>query len=269
MSFDRPFLETLGFHDDGTTDTDLPDGLADGMIEQTIHYALRAKVDFSYTDSLPKQVWQEYVLNYANTNEARSNWRPLFWERLRPLVIDGGLNMSSVVRTVNANMWEILAPAGKEAIVFQSGSTPLIFDPMSILAFGYASCTGTSILLVNVLRTLGVPARIAGTAAWYQNATQGNHNWVEVWRNGTWYFLEPSPGAPGARRVDDLEQPPCQRWFCHPSRFGNHPANTTLVYAARLDGRSGVSYPLAWEPGNVGVPGEDVSTYYRRVCGAC
>jgi hypothetical protein len=264
MSFDRPFLETLGFHD-GAVDTHLPDGLADGMIGQTIHYALRAKVELPYTDSLPKEVWQEYVLNYANTNEARSNWRPLFWEKLRPLVTDG-MNISSVASVVNANMWKILAPAGSESIVFKSGSTPLIFDPMSILAWGYASCTGVSILLVNTLRTLGVPARIAGTVAWYQDPAKGNHNWVEVWMDGHWYFLEPSPGQAS---VDCLELPPCQRWFCHKSRFGSNPVNTTLVYAARLDGRSSVCYPLAWEAGNFGVPGEDVSHYYRNACGEC
>lgn len=269
MAFDLPFLETLGFHDDNNNHhhQKLPDGLENGMIGQTIEYALRAKREFNYTDQLPKEIWQEYVLNYANTNEARSNWRPLLWEKLRSLVTPAMSNdIPAVVRTANTEMWKILAPAGSESIVFKSGSTPLVFDPMSILAFGYASCTGCSILLVNALRTLGVPARLAGTAAWWQDVTKGNHNWVEVWNRGQWYFLEPSPGmAPD--QVDDLDKPARSRWFCQPDRFGPFAQNTTQVYAARLDSRTSVRYPVAWEPTNRQVPGEDVSVYYRKVCG--
>lgn len=263
MPFDLPFLETLGFHDDATED--LPDGLDDGMIGQTIAYALRAKLEFNYTDVLPKEIWQEYVLNYANTNEARSNWRPLLWKKLRHLVKpDMHNNISAVVRTVNAEMWKLLAPADSECIVFKSGSTPLIFDPMSIMTFGYASCTGTSILLVNALRTLGIPARMAGTAAWGQEPSHGNHNWVEVYKDGKWLFLEPSPGL---SHVDDLDQPPHTRWFCNRKKFGPYSHNTTLVYAARLTRGKGISYPIAWELSNKDVPGEDVSAYYRHVCG--
>jgi len=263
MPFDLPFLETHGFHDDDNSD--LPDGLDDGMIGRTIAYALRAKQEFNYTDTLPKEIWQEYVLNYANTNEARSNWRPLLWKKLRHLVTPEMYNnISAVVRTTNAEMWKLLAPTDSECIVFKSGSTPLIFDPMSIMTFGYASCTGTSILLVNALRTLGVPARMAGTAAWNQNISQGNHNWVEVYKDGGWYFLEP---APGLSDVDDLERPPHARWFCNTKSFGPISHNTTLVYAARLTRGRGVSYPMAWELGNTDVPGEDVSRYYRDVCG--
>ena len=263
MPFDLPFLETLGFHDDDTHG--LPDGLDDGMIGQTIAYALRAKQEFNYTDALPKEIWQEYVLNYANTNEARSNWRPLLWKKLRHLVQpDMHNNISAVVRIVNAEMWKLLAPADSDCIVFKSGSTPIIFDPMSIMTFGYASCTGTSILFVNALRTLGVPARIAGTAAWGQNASQGNHNWVEVYKDGEWFFLEPSQDL---STVDDLERPPHTRWFCDRKNFGPFSHNTTLVYAARLTRGQGVSYPMAWELGNADVPGEDVSAYYRKMCG--
>ena len=57
MPFDLPFLETLGFHD-GADDA-LPDGLDDGMVGQTIAYALHAKQEFPYSDGLPKEIWQE------------------------------------------------------------------------------------------------------------------------------------------------------------------------------------------------------------------
>ena len=269
MDFDLPFLETMGFHEEG----DLPDGLDVGMIGVTIDYALRAKVEFEYTDQLPLEIFQEFVLNYANGNEARSNWRPLLWQKLRFLIQPTTDSIADVVHNLNAKMWSLLAPPDQKVIYFKAQSTPLIFDTMSILAFGYASCTGTSILFVNALRTMGVPARLVGTAAWNQQREKGNHNWVEVWDNGEWYFLEPSlstdPQKP-ADSVDDLERDPCSRWFCEQSRFTGHPSNTTYVYAARLESiHHSTFFPLAWEWTNQAVPGEDVSQFYLDRCGQC
>ena len=61
-----------------------------------------------------------------------------------------------VVRALNSNMWTskvyimeickvFLSVACQylgHNVTFKSSQTPLIFDPMSTLVFGYASCTG-------------------------------------------------------------------------------------------------------------------------------
>ena len=70
MEFDLPFLETLGFDEEGASE-DLPDGLGDGMVGKTIELALQTKIDFPHADEIPYEIWCEFVLNYANTNEAR------------------------------------------------------------------------------------------------------------------------------------------------------------------------------------------------------
>jgi hypothetical protein len=294
MAMDQPFLATLGF--DTTNDRDdetLPDGLAGGLIGPTIDLALETKRLFPTTDNLPRHIWQEYVLNYANTNEARSNWRPLIRSKLEQAglvsfnsstsLYQATMNRSipELVQLINTHLWHVLAPPEQESLVFVSGQTPLIFDPMSVLAFGYASCTGFAILLVNALRVVGVPARVVGTASWYQDRGQGNHNWVEVYdprrkrhssvhTTSPWSFLEPSPGATDP---DDLDRDPCRRWFCSPTRFSSNPRNATHVYAARLErdpsGTTFVYYPLAWEWDTTDVPGEDVTSYYQQVCGEC
>ena len=54
-----------------------------------------------------------------------------------------------------------MQPSRREAIRFKSDQTPLVYDPLSTILFGYASCTGVSIAYVDALRTLGVPARLA------------------------------------------------------------------------------------------------------------
>eukprot|EP00934_Nitzschia_sp_Nitz4_P002849 Nitzschia sp. Nitz4//scaffold180_size44305//20700//22001//NITZ4_007239-RA/size44305-processed-gene-0.21-mRNA-1//-1//CDS//3329539467//2839//frame0 len=275
MSFDLPFQETLGFP---ISDVDMSDGLGNGLVQPTIELALQAKILYPWTDELPKDVFMEYVLNFANLNEGRTNWRPLLVDALRfnesALWTSGQANLSSTVTWVNQQLWSRLEPSGK-AIRFHSGQTPLIFDPMSIVAFGYASCTGTSILFANALRAVGVPARVAGTPAWYGNRTQGNHNWVEVLAPipespglYEWKFLEPSPNANSPSNVDTLEQDPCRRWFCDSSRY---PASQ--VYAAKLmkhgDAEPPTFFPLAWEWNSQDVPAEDRTKFYADTCGIC
>jgi len=281
MQFDLPFLTTLGFREDESAEL-LPDGLDGGLIGPTIKCALKTKLLYNYTDALPLSVWREYVLNYANANEARSNWRPLLFDRLSPLVDLFNLtDIASVVYALNKHMWTILSPNRPNAkgevrpIVFVSSQTPLIFDPMSILVYGHASCTGLAILFINALRSLGVPARLAGTPAWHQQRSQGNHNWVEVWRDGRWFFLEPT-AILDPQIVDSLDRDPCERWFCSRERFhyddGNRNSSklTTRVSVARLDSDDTSSfYRLAWEWLNQDVPGDDVTEYYQRICSKC
>ena len=280
MAFDKPFLETMGFPNEN--DIIDVDGLNYGLVGPTVSLALDAKRQFSWTDDLPPDIFMNYVLNYANLNEARTNWRPLIVDALKfnesdlfqsslaspkPTAI---ANTTSVTTWVNQNLWKRLARREDQPIYFKSSQTPMILDPMSTIGFGYASCTGTSILFCNALRSVGVPARVAGTPAWYGNRTQGNHNWVEVFvpnsdgSGGEWKFLEPSPAL---EHVDTLDNDACNRWFCDSSRF---PASK--VYAATLsnpDETSSLSFPLAWEWDCQDVPAVDRTDYYGNVCGSC
>ncbi|CAJ1930929.1 unnamed protein product [Cylindrotheca closterium] len=261
MPFDVPFFETLGF---GSHDDDV-DGLGNGIATVSVKLALDAKAIYPWTDSLPKEIFYNYVLNYANLNEARTNWRPLLIDAMNftesPLWKSGNANLSSVVTWVNTHLWTQLSRDGSSPIYFKSGQTPLIFDPMSVIAYGYASCTGTSILFSNALRALGIPSRVAGTPAWYGNATQGNHNWVEVYDNGIWKFLEPSPAL---AHVDTLEADPCHRWFCNAERYPS-----SKVYAATLSKVVSSYFPLAWEWHCKDIPAVDRTQYYADICSSC
>ena len=248
----------------------LPDGLSDGIVNQTVHLALKMKISYPWTDMLPQGIFYEYVLNFACSNEARTNWRPLLTDAVSPIVdamitsdtrIEA-IRVEDVVKQINQQIWMALGkskPGTNETkpIKFVSGQTPLIFDPMSIIAFGYASCTGLSILFVFALRAAGVPARLAGTPAWNGNAEHGNHNWVEVWTpldnsgdaggldcGGQWRFLEPASGDFGDN-ADSIEKDPCKRWFCNKERFDG----STRVYATRYDrtASDGTIYFLAWK----------------------
>ena len=98
MDFDRPFQETMGFP---SADSDTADGLSNGLIGPTIRLAVQAKIDFPWTDELPKHIFMDYVLNYANLNEARTNWRPLLIDAMK-------FNESSFWQSGDANLTSVV-----------------------------------------------------------------------------------------------------------------------------------------------------------------
>jgi len=71
------------------------------------------------------------------------------------IVLSTGMSVGDAYAAVNgylnasSSIWTVLTP---QPIVFKSEQTPRVYDPMSTLAFGYASCTGISILLIDALR---------------------------------------------------------------------------------------------------------------------
>lgn len=57
---------------------------------------------------------------------------------------------------------------------------------MSAIAFGYASCTGLSIMFLDALRSVGVPARLVGTPAWHGTFADGRPGRSNGGGNVTW-----------------------------------------------------------------------------------
>ena len=169
---------------------------------------------------------------------------------------------------INSKLWSTLgsqfSPRGAP-ITFKSEQTPLIYDPLSTVLFGSASCTGISITYVDALRSAGIPARLVGTPAWHGKVEDGNHNWVEVWLGNQigWKFIEGAPAGAG-----ETFENPCSMWFCNPSHFNK---SGTQVFAATYgeSGPGSIHYPMAWDLDNTGVVGVDRSAYYNAVCSAC
>jgi len=243
--------------------------LAEGIIGPTVNLSLAVRQKYPWAAAVPRNIWQDYVLPYASVNEARTDWRQFMTELLTPLVKSSttqAASLSDVADVLNKQLWSVLRPQG--AITFKSEQTPLIYDPMSTITFGYASCTGVSILFVDVLRTFGVPARLVGTPAWHGQMNDGNHNWVEVWLGKghglaaeDWAFIEGAPAGPGEKLSN-----PCDKWFCNPQHFDG----ATKTFAAQFNKQSNTTtYPMAWDLGNREVPGVDRSAYYNAICRAC
>eukprot|EP00931_Biecheleriopsis_adriatica_P073986 TRINITY_DN48179_c0_g1_i1.p1 TRINITY_DN48179_c0_g1~~TRINITY_DN48179_c0_g1_i1.p1 ORF type:complete len:364 (-),score=60.62 TRINITY_DN48179_c0_g1_i1:64-1071(-) len=245
------------------------ESLDEGILPKTLEWSFAVREMYPWAELVPKDVWSDYVLPYANVNEPRVDWRTILHDKLSPLVYNSVFhadNITQVVSILNERLWTVLRP--QSPIEFKAGQTPMIYDPMSIITYGFASCTGVSIMLVDALRSVGVPARLAGTPAWHGNASDGNHNWVEIWLgpgqglNGEpWSFIEARPAGPGESLTN-----PCDKWFCNPAHFDGK----TQAFAPQFSRQTNSTvYPMAWDLQNRDVPGVDRTAYYNKLCGAC
>lgn len=113
-----------------------------------------------------------------------------------------------------------------------------------------ATCTGLSFLLVNAFRSVGIPARIAGTPMWTN--MRGNHSWVEVWINGEWYFTEYYP--------DGLNK----SWFVADAGRADIQNPKHWIYAASYK-PSQTYYPLVWDRASTEIHAENVTERYIRL----
>ncbi len=236
------------------------DGLDAGVAAVAANATLTAKMRWPWAWGVPRDIFRDYVLPYASANEPRTHWHGLLAKAVEPILValPRHASISDVAEAINSEFWQNVG-----GVKFHSGQTPLIFDPVSTVAFGYASCTGVSTTYIAALRVAGVPARLVGTPAWLGDPAKGNHNWIELWDGASWRFWEGRPAGGGETLAN-----PCDKWFCKAARF---PVNgSTRVYAARFDRRANQSiYPLAWDPSNLDTPGVDRTDAYVQMCSNC
>jgi len=178
----------------------------DQYLRTTAEYALKARNEIKVAGEVPEDIFLEFVLPYRLVDEPVDNFRKSFYDVLAPSAKKAE-NLTSAVKDIVPRIFTELR-ASKEvmrdkandtAVVFKSNQTPAVMAPISeTLLAGYASCTGTSILIVDALRSVGIPARVVGTPEW-NIPTKGNHNWVEVWTGegeDGWHFFDASEHNP-------------------------------------------------------------------------
>ncbi|KAG2485274.1 hypothetical protein HYH03_015949 [Edaphochlamys debaryana] len=226
-------------------------------LEQQCELAVQARNDNDFALEVPTEIYEEYVLPYASLDEAREDWRPLFYEKFAPLVA-GAATTLEAARELNNRIWTL----DGWNITFKSEQTPDIMSPSQVLSHGYASCTGLAIFFVDACRAVGIPARVAGIASWPESG--GNHNWVEVWHDGYWSFTDPLPGT----GYDPDTMPPRpfnETWFFpDPIRNAKPGSFAHGVWAATIKpNAAGTIFPLAWHDDFAStVPGVGVTHIY-------
>lgn len=167
--------------------------------------------------SLPEEIFLNYVLYHRVNEEEIDICRSMFYERVRPeLVQSDSAPAGELVQQVN--LW-------CASQVSYRSSDERTASARTVFACGYGRCGEESVFAVNVLRSVGIPARQVYAPRW--SHCDDNHAWVEVWLDGEWHFMgacEPYPALDSgwfngaASRAVLIHS----RWFdTVPPRLGN------------------------------------------------
>ncbi|HEU4417405.1 MAG TPA: transglutaminase domain-containing protein, partial [Planctomycetota bacterium] len=149
-------------------------------------HAARASVPWG--SDLPDELFRNFVLPYAQANEAREDWRTDFTKRFLPIARECK-TPGEAAKKLNATIFDELR------VHYSTGRARADQAPSASIDQGKASCTGLSILLADACRACCVPARLI-SVKWPHK--DGNHTWVEVWDGETWRFCgadEPDPAG--------------------------------------------------------------------------
>lgn len=213
------------------------------VLKENVEYAYRARREFEWCKELPDSIFFNEVLPYHNVTETRDNWRKMFYERFSPYVKDCA-TLKEAVYAVNKNVRdELLVDYNTKRRASDQG-------PFESMESKMASCTGLTILLNDAFRAVGIPARFAGTANWFDN--RGNHSWNEVLIDGEWYFTEYYP--------EDLNR----SWFATDAAKATVGSKNNGIFAVSYK-PTGSYFPLEWDPAKK-VNAVEVTPRYLEVC---
>jgi len=193
---------------------------------------------------IPQEIFFNYVVPYASLNERRDNWRKDFCQRF--------IGIAKESRTIREAAQKLNSIAFKELnVAYDAQKRPKPDQsPHESMEASYASCTGLSILLVDVLRSVAIPARIVLIPEWVDGS--GNHTWVEVWENQKWYYI-------GAAEPGEFNE----TWFTEKASQTDSTDPEHRIYAASFK-KTGLSMPMVWEKSIDDIWAIDVTSRYLK-----
>ena len=213
------------------------------LIENT-SYAYKARNGTLWGKSIPKHIFLNDVLPYANVNEKRDPWRKPFFEKFMPLVADCKTAAEAGQR-LNEKMFSLIG------VKYSTKRNRADQGPMESMRSGLASCTGLSILLSDACRAVGVPARLVGIPSWANK--RGNHTWVEIW-DGGWHFTGAAePSRQGLNHT----------WFQHDASLAQADVPRHSIFASSYRA-TGLSFPMVWARNNHDVAAVNVTARYAK-----
>mgnify|MGYP004649860233 FL=1 len=216
---------------------------ADFLLEN-VSYAYKARAEFPWAKDVPKDIFLNDVVAYVNLNENRENWRKDFYNRFKKYVASCK-TMREAIDSVNKNVRDELM------VDYNTKREKPDQAPYESMRQHMASCSGLSILLTDAFRAVGIPSRVAGTPAWYDD--RGNHNWNEVWIDGKWRFTEYYPS-------EDLDK----SWFLTDAGKAIKEDLRKAIYAASFK-PTGSYFPLVWDMDLRYVHAENVTDRYTSL----
>lgn len=226
----------------------MPEGdktsLSADFLFENLDLAIRARNTFPWAKDVPEDIFLNDVLPYAVFDEPRDPWRADFLEKATPLVKEAK-TATEAAQILNRDFFKLINTH------YNTKRERTNQSPKESIAQGAATCTGLSIILVDVCRSVGIPARAVGTPLWWDKS--GNHTWVEIWDKG-WHFT-------GADEYN--EKGLNHGWFVENASKAdeNHPAHS--IYATSWKKDRGI-FPMVWAPRSPNVGGVNVTASYQK-----
>lgn len=220
------------------------DTLSMEFLVENLDMAMKARSGFSWAREVPEEIFLNDVLPYAVFDEPRDPWRAEFHEKAAVIVSDAK-SATEAVQTLNREFFKIVN------VHYNTGRKRANQSPKESMESGIATCTGLSIILVDACRSVGIPARAAGTPMWSNGL--GNHTWVEIW-DGGWHFT----GA------DEYDKDGLDRgWFVNDASKAKADVPENAIYATSWK-KTGLAFPMVWSGGNDSVHGVNVTDVYVK-----
>ncbi len=191
---------------------------------------------------VPRDVFLNDVLPYASLNEKRDGSRARLREIAAPLVKDCR-TPGEAAGVLNRKIFGIVK------VKYSTSRKKPDQSALESMESGVATCSGLSILLVEACRSVGVPARVAGTPMWTN--LRGNHTWVEVW-DGGWHFT--GAAEPDGKGLD-------HGWFAGDAAAADDTKPEFRIYASSFK-KTDLAFPLVWDMGIDWVPAVNVTSRY-------
>jgi hypothetical protein len=223
-------------------DSDLT-SLPSQVLIDNVSYAYRAREEFPWCAQLPDSIFFAEVLPYYNITEERDNWRPEFHHRFAPMV-EGCPDMTAAIYAVNRRIRDELL------VDYNTARRASDQGPFESIETHMASCSGLTILLVDAFRSVGIPARFAGTANWFDN--RGNHSWAEVLLPDGWHFTE--------YYMEDLDR----AWFASDAARATVGSDNNGIFAVSYR-PTGTTFPVVWDEARP-VNAIEVTPRYLETC---
>ena len=197
----NPAAEALAFLQKHLPDQDRETDITTADLERTVNLALEAREATAFAKAVPWELFLNDVLPFRALTEPRDDWRPVLRKWNAPLVADAAngsvaveiLNNRSWVfaesslrcfpfplprslldlcfhlaTTHSASRWDIPSVHSSERIKFVAAPPDELnhYSVFSVLNARNSSCTGLAVFLACSLRSVGIPARVAGVPHW-------------------------------------------------------------------------------------------------------
>jgi len=153
------------------------------LFVQIVRQALSVREQNIFGETIPDEVFLNYVLQCRINNENLEYNRDYFFAELHPRI----KSKTAIEAAIEVNYWCL------EKVTY-IGNNQRTMSPLTLMKNTMGRCGEESLFTVSAFRSVGIPARQIYTPRWAH--CESNHAWVEVYVGGEWHFLgacEPEP----------------------------------------------------------------------------